>query len=239
MDSLAAIPSPLRINLVQYLSGDSDSVYVSFDVVAVDTIIYDVTPILYLAVVENSHTYPAGTGRYSFRDMLPDGDGEIIAIQKGDSLHFDWAYPVSPVYTLRELLTTVMVQNRIDPAIPGKQRNKILQAASAWVLDRASVAGGGTQPQARIWLGQNAPNPFTSGTTIAYNLSDAGKVRMSVYTPTGRLVTQLVDGYFEPGSHYATWNGCDRFGKEVGSGVYYYLLNSEKGSRTGRMVLLK
>jgi hypothetical protein len=240
VDSLRAIPSPIRITITsQYASADLDSVYVSFDVVAEDTIIYDVTPDLYLAVSENVHTYgaPTGTHRHPFRDMIPDADGEMITIQKGDSLHFDWVYPISPVYTAGELVTTIWVQNDTDASIPGKQRNKVLQSAAAAVVDVASVAGGGTRPW--IWLGQNAPNPFTSGTTIAYAVGRAGKVRLSVYAATGQLVTNLVDGYVEPGTHTATWNGLDRFGRGVGSGMYYYRLETANGSRNGRMVFLK
>gem|GEM_PF-841267 len=241
VDSLRAIPSPLRIEIrSQYVSVDLDSVYVSFDVIAEDTIQYDVTPDLYLAVSENSACYGGSTGchRHPFRRMYPTSGGQMITIQKGDSLHFDWAYPIAPVYTISELITTIWVQNDTDGSIPGKQRNKVLQSAAARVIDPlASVAGGGTG--AWIWLGQNAPNPFTSGTTIAFSVGHAGQVRLSVYAATGQLVTRLVDGKVEPGSHTATWNGTDRFGKDVGSGMYYYRLETDNGSRSGRMVFLK
>jgi len=192
-------------------------------------------------VVEESHDYRDAdsmvTWIYGLRDMVPDDDGEMITLQKGDSLHFDWTYLVDSVYNLDNLITTVWVQNDKDASIPGKQRNKILQSASAKVVDVAAVAGGGTP--SRIWLSQNAPNPFTSETTIAYMLDREGTVRLSVYTPTGRLVTDLVDGYVEAGSHAATWDGLDRFGKGVGSGIYYYRLQTEYGSRSGRVVCLK
>jgi hypothetical protein len=245
VDSLAAFPSPIRISINdQYLSNDSDSVYVSFDVIAEDSIIYEPTPVLWMAVVQETYAYPfiAGgvdsTGKYAFRDMQP-GSGQLISIQKGDSLHFDWAYTFNKtVYKPNDMITAIWVQNEVDPNIPGKWRNKVLQAASGYVLSRASVAGGDEVP-GRIWLGQNAPNPFASGTTIAYSVGRVGKVRLSVYAATGQLVTHLVDGYSEPGSHTATWNGLDRFGRGVGSGMYYYRLETPNGSRSGRMVFLK
>jgi hypothetical protein len=241
VDSLRAIPSPLRIDITdQYLSSDSDSVYVSFDVVAEDSVIYEPTPIVYMAAVERIHTYPSPTltWKYAMRDMVLNASGQPISIQKGDSLHFDWAYVVDPVYTKSELTTAIWVQNEVDYSIPGKWRNKVLQAAGRDLMDMSSVNGGGEVP-GRIWLGQNAPNPFTGRTTIAYELGHAGKVRLSVYAATGQLVTHLVDGYVEPGSHAATWNGTDRFGKGVGSGMYYYRLETPNGSRSGRMVFLK
>jgi len=242
VDSLRAISSPLRINMSQYVSNDLDTVYVSFDIVAVDTIIYDVDPDVYMAASEVAHTYPAPTGhhKYAFRKMYPDSNGEMTSIQKGDSLHFDWSYYVVPgQFHVDKLITTIWVQNDTDAAIPGKQRNKVLQAAQARVVDLASVVRGDDGADVMIGLGQSAPNPFTSETTIAYMVQGGGKAHLAVYTATGRLVTSLVDGYVEPGTHAATWNGRDRFGKEVGSGVYYYRLETEDGSRGGRMVYLK
>ena len=237
LDSLLTVPSPLRINMDQYPSEDWDSVYVSFDVVAVDTIIDDTTPDLYLAVVEEYHryAYPIGKWNYAFRDMVPDADGEVISIQKGDSLHFDWAYSINPIYNLDAIITTIWVQNDRDGSIQDPQmRDKVLQAASAKVSDVSSVAGGVTP--LRVCLGQNAPNPFTTETRIAYNVNRAGAVQLSVYTAAGRLVTHLVDEYTEPGSHSVVWDGRDRFGQEVGSGLYYYRLETENIARTGRMV---
>jgi hypothetical protein len=239
VDSLLAIPSPLRINIDQYPSSNWDSVYVSFDIVAVDSIIDDTTPDLHLAVVEERHryAYPIGRWDYAFRDMLPDGDGEVISLQKGDSLHFDWAYLIDSVYNLDAIVTTIWVQNDPDESVENPEmRSKVLQAACAKLPDIASVEG---DTPARVWLGQNAPNPFTTETAIAYNLGRASQVRLAVYSPTGRLVTVLADGQREPGSYSAMWDGRDRFGSEAASGVYYYKLDTGKVTRTGRMVLLK
>lgn len=207
--------------------------------VAVDTLVDDTTPDVYLAVVEQYHTYPGyPEWDYSFRDMVPDGDGEVISIQKGDSLHFDWAYPINSIYNLDGIITTVWVQNDPDASVVnGKMRNKVMQAASAKVTDVSGIAGGDT-PSA-VWLGQSAPNPFSNRTTIAYALGKAGKVRLSVYAATGQLVSRLVDGEAGPGMHTETWDGHDGFGNKVASGLYYYRLDALNEVRTGRMVVIK
>jgi hypothetical protein len=240
LDSLVTVPSPVRINIDQYPSEDWDSVYVGLDVVAVDSIIDDTTPDLYLAVVEERHryAYPVGRWDYSFRDIVPDGDGEVITIQKGDSLHFDWTYVVNSIFNLDAILTTVWVQNDPDTTVLDPEaRSKVLQSASAKVVDVAGITAGDA-PSA-IWLGRSFPNPFATLTRIGYALGSAGKVRLSVYAPTGRLVARLVDGEAGPGSHAATWDGRDCLGNQVGSGMYYYKLEAEGVSRTGRMVLLR
>jgi hypothetical protein len=239
LDSLLTIPSPYRINLQQSFSADWDSVYVIFDVVAVDTIIDDTTPDLYLAVVEKYHTYPGyAEWDYSFRDMKPDGDGEMITIQKGDSLHFNWAYPINAIYNLDGVITTVFVQNDPDASVINpKMRNKVMQSASALATNVSGVSIGDTPSV--VWMGQAAPNPAASGTRIAYALGMAGKVRLSVYAPTGQLVTRLVDAEHEPGSYSAAWDGRDGGGNRVSSGMYYYKLDALGEVRTGRVVILK
>lgn len=239
LDSLLTIPSPFKINLEQYPSEDWDSVYVSIDVVAVDTVLYDTTPDLYMAVVEEYHTYLGyPQWDYSFRDMKPDSDGVMITIQKGDSLHFDWVYPIHSVYNQDAIITTVFIQNDPATSVPNLWRNKVMQAASAKVVNVDAGISIGDMPSA-IYLGKSSPNPFMTQTTIAYALGVAGKVRLSVYSPTGQLVTHLVDADMQPGAYQATWDGRDRFGREVGSGMYYYQLELNNLTQSGRMVVLR
>jgi len=230
IDSLLAVPSPIRFKIDQYPSEAWDSVYVSFDVIAEDSI-EAADLVLYLAVVERYHRYPVPVGRwdYSFRDMVPDADGEPITLHEGDSLHFDWTYPIDPIFNLDAIMTTLFVQENADGGV--------LQAASQFVYDVSSVAGG--EVPAPVLLGRNAPNPFSRETAIAYSLGRAEDVRLSVYSPSGRLVRRLVAGAVVPGTHTATWDGRDAFGREVASGVYYYQLTTGSLTRTGRMVLLR
>lgn len=249
-DSLLTIPSPVRINLSQYPSQAWDSVFVSFDVVAEGLI--PVGPrttdiAVFLAVTEEGHRYPypVGKWRYAFRDFVPGSAGQPITLEQGDSLHFDWSYRIDPVYNQDQIFTNIFVQltdtlwvmEGDPPHAVVVNEVTMLQAASAKVLDVASVPRG--ESHAQVWLGQNAPNPFTANTRIAYELNRSGAVRLSVYTPAGRLVARLVDGYLEPGSYSASWDGCDASGREVASGMYYYRLDAGDTSHTGRMVLLK
>jgi len=147
-DSLLKVPSPVRINLSQYPSQDWDSVYVSFDVVAVDPI-----PIgpktagiaVFLAVTEENHRYPypVGKWRYAFRDFVPGSAGCPVTLAQGDSLHFDWAYRVDPVYNKEQIFTNIFVQ--LTDTIAAVNEVTMLQAASARVVDVASVTPGETR----------------------------------------------------------------------------------------------
>jgi protocatechuate 3,4-dioxygenase beta subunit len=88
-------------------------------------------------------------------------------------------------------------------------------------------------------LAQNYPNPFNPTTTISYSLPEAGKVRLLIYNLRGELVRTLVDGHQSASSYQIVWNGEDRLGQIVPSGIYLYRLQAGNFSQIRRMVLLK
>ena len=64
------------------------------------------------------------------------------------------------------------------------------------------------------------PNPFTASNTIQFALPRSGIVRLSVYSLDGREVATPISEWMPSGSHEVAWDGCDREGNEVASGVY-------------------
>lgn len=78
------------------------------------------------------------------------------------------------------------------------------------------------------------PNPFNDGTSIAYWLPRAGRVRLALYDVAGRLVLTVLHGEQEAGWHRSQLN----LGK-LPSGVYYCRLETPGGSRVQKLVLLK
>jgi hypothetical protein len=95
-------------------------------------------------------------------------------------------------------------------------------------------------------LRDNYPNPFNPRTSIAFSLSRRSEVSLEVYDLRGRRVRTLLGGeILEPGTHAQEWNGRDRDGNGVASGVYFYRLRARpvdggtffEDSR--RMILLK
>lgn len=85
----------------------------------------------------------------------------------------------------------------------------------------------------------NYPNPFNPATTIAWELDRRVRVALSIYDARGRLVRALVDGAEPAGRHETAWDGADRSGTRVASGVYFARLQVGGRSDTKRLVLLK
>jgi hypothetical protein len=68
-------------------------------------------------------------------------------------------------------------------------------------------------------LYQNIPNPFRESTTISYSLEEGGRVQLSIYDKTGKVVTTLTDANQGPGRYSEVWNA-----NGMPSGVYHYAL---------------
>jgi hypothetical protein len=84
------------------------------------------------------------------------------------------------------------------------------------------VAGGPVAPQGgRYFLGGVYPNPSPGGkVSLRYELSSAGRVAFAVYNIAGQLVRNLDQGKQPAGIHQIAWDGTDRQGARVASGVY-------------------
>jgi hypothetical protein len=89
-------------------------------------------------------------------------------------------------------------------------------------------------------LSQNFPNPFNPATTIRYGLPKEEIVTLKIYNMLGQEVAVLVNREKKAsGYHQAIWDGRDKNGVRVASGVYVYQLRAETVSLIKKMVLLK
>ena len=85
---------------------------------------------------------------------------------------------------------------------------------------------------------------FNPGTWIPYHLASDNKVQILIYDAKGALVWRLDLGHQAAG-HYqdlhqaAYWDGRNRWGESVASGVYFYQLITGDFSATRRMLILK
>lgn len=106
-------------------------------------------------------------------------------------------------------------------------------------------------------LMQNQPNPFHFTTLIRYQIpltrlpdrqagfakggqeGDLQDIRLAIYDITGRLLKTLVDEEVETGVYQTMWDGKDKRGEDVSSGIYFYRLQAGSRIKTRKMTLLK
>jgi hypothetical protein len=88
-------------------------------------------------------------------------------------------------------------------------------------------------------LGSVSPNPFNPRTTVAFELADAGRVRIAIYDVTGARVRSLLNGEEAPGSHTVIWDGRDEEGRRVASGSYFVRMEAGGVRDTRKIALVK
>jgi len=88
-------------------------------------------------------------------------------------------------------------------------------------------------------LGQNFPNPFNPETMIRYSVPQPADVTIRVFNSLGKQVRTLVDGYVQAGTHQVVWDGRDRNGNKVVTGIYYYAMESDGFRSLKKAVFLK
>jgi len=78
------------------------------------------------------------------------------------------------------------------------------------------------------------PNPFTSATTIKYDVRKQGDVRIDVYNAMGDRVSTVVRENQDPGEHSVIFDADSH-----GTGIYYYTIQKDDLTDMGKMVLLR
>ena len=84
------------------------------------------------------------------------------------------------------------------------------------------------------------PNPAAAGRlSIRFNLPDAASITLEVFDIAGARIRLLARGTFASGPHRTAWDGRDDRGRSVPAGVYLARIQTSRGARTARLVLLR
>jgi endo-1,4-beta-xylanase len=88
-------------------------------------------------------------------------------------------------------------------------------------------------------LYQNYPNPFNPSTTVQYVLRKTSDIKLIIYNVRGEKIRTLIDANQSTGQYTLTWDARDDQYNPISSGVYFYRLETAKGSLQKKMVLLR
>lgn len=85
-------------------------------------------------------------------------------------------------------------------------------------------------------LQQNYPNPFSNSTTIDFQLESTKKVNLTIFDMSGNQVKVMANQTYPSGSHSITWNGTDGNGRQLSSGIYFYVLKADDQVISKKMI---
>lgn len=121
------------------------------------------------------------------------------------------------------------------PVLLSADKPLTLYESDVLTLRRASLAeASGLSTLNAVQLFPNYPNPFNPESIISYYLPQDESIRLAVYDGLGRLVRLLHDGMSSAGMHRYVFEAHD-----LPSGMYIYRLETQSGTFSRKMVLMK
>ncbi len=92
----------------------------------------------------------------------------------------------------------------------------------------------------RFQLHQNYPNPFNAQTIISYTLSESSVVSLMIFSITGHFVKSIINKEVQqPGEYRYIWDGADKSGQHVATGIYFYELYVDDYRESKAMIMVK
>jgi immune inhibitor A len=109
-----------------------------------------------------------------------------------------------------------------------------------WTLYNDAIAGvEDGVPSLKVPILVAAPTPFNPSIEVRCTLPQAGRVRLSVYDLSGRLLATLADEERDAGLFVRTWDGKNDSGVEAATGVYLVRLATRDHAASKKVTLMR
>lgn len=186
-----------------------------------------------VVVTEDSIYYSAANGdlwhSHVCRDYIPDQTGTIVEIPAlgRDTLVQDFV--LDPAWN--EARCNIVVYLQATQIQPDSSR-PAYNAASAPVLQFSGIAKPDPVLKTELAL-QVTPNPVRNQTRFSLSNLGGRNYRFNLHSLDGSLVRSWSGRNSE-----VVWDGLDRFGSRVPTGVYLYELRSESHRLSGKVLVL-
>jgi hypothetical protein len=106
---------------------------------------------------------------------------------------------------------------------------------------KAGIPGGKKEiPPELILYGY--PSPASASVKLRLGIPssrESHKVNVDIFDVRGRHVEQVWNESLEPGFHELQWNGSDKYGKRVSSGIYFVKVSRRGESRSSKIVMVR
>jgi hypothetical protein len=199
------------------------------------------------SIIENSVVLMTSDLRQTM-DQVQIWDGEISGSGLTEPVELSWHVEKAPPGDIVVNLIDLNTRRVLDLAAPdqyllGDLDDRYSRQVKIVAGDPEQVALAVGEILAAIpeelSLDGNYPNPFNPVTTIRFGLPEPRKIRITVVNILGQEITELVNGWRDTGRHEVIWQGVDRSGKAVATGMYFTVLSDGNKIIVQKMLLLK
>lgn len=82
------------------------------------------------------------------------------------------------------------------------------------------------------------PNPASDKVLISMSISEPTEVFVKIYDQAGKLVALPVEGFFTTGEYLISWNLDFDNGLQLGAGIYFYVIGTNKIRESGKLIIV-
>lgn len=144
-------------------------------------------------------------------------------------------------------------EGELPPHSSGQYIDSDAWPCTEFWYDLRMVMGDGSEEQAewgpvnvftggslRLALHRPLPNPSSGAAELRFDIPRNGTLAtLAIYSVDGRLMRVLAQGPQSSGRHVLTWDGRDRAGHRVGSGVYFARLQAGDEELAEKLVVIR
>ncbi len=132
------------------------------------------------------------------------------------------------VMPLGDYTGTIFITSN-DPDYP------LIEIPVTFHVDFASGISGEHYNNPRV---THYPNPFTDQVVITLELPKPAIVNLEIFDAVGEKIKTLASGKFNEGTYYFGWDGTNKSGKALQSGVYFYRLTTGDFEKVEKLLLV-
>lgn len=163
-----------------------------------------------------------------------DGDARWIYTLKKKDINSVCGHSVSIDGLGNSFLTGFTDGNLFDT----KVRNQEMFLSKITLSDHTDVNDQNFVPEKRE-LNQNFPDQVNPSNTISYLLKEPCQVKLTVYDVAGQEIKTLKNTFQNAGEYSLAWDAKDEFSNPVNTGIYFYMLETDKEILQKKMLFVR
>lgn len=201
-------------------------------------------PACYARLVNTTTIEPLYTQELLINNLNPDVDTVIFRIKMNEAGH-PGRHPFS-LFPFKAVNVQILFTNANDAVVSDnfamlniwEEGNPDLEAGEqrevVFTMEKlTSVDENYNEIPKRLSLSQNYPNPFSTSTTIEFELAESGTAKIKIYNQFGQLIEEVVQEEGQMGKNKFIWqvNGLP-------PGIYFIRLQAGNEITTKKMIKL-
>ena len=136
-------------------------------------------------------------------------------------------------------LKVIDIKSELGPRISWKLHRGNRYRSGSLAMTLLSFSNKKESVPQNFSVSPNYPNPFNPSTNIDIETASSGKLLVTIYDVSGRLVNTLMNKNINAGYYSVTWNGQNLKGEAMPTGIYFVQVESGSDLGIRKIMLIK